>query len=205
MSVATFGPLIVETDVDLAVVATLRRWLPTYLTRAEGERADALDGATFARPEPGSYSNTLEDDEFLDHQLPAIIVTTANLQDTETTGDGDYLAGWRVVVSAVVRGETAPQTRAIAAVFAGSVRRVLTQQPTLGGFAAGVDWVPGGGVAPVADTTDKGRYLAAGINHFDVYVDDVLSTRGGPLEPDEDPYDTPVVVDTVTVDVAALD
>ncbi len=181
--VGEFGALVVETDVDVAVVTTLRRWLPMYLAEAERERG--LSNRTLARPRPESYANTLEDDEFLDHVLPAVIVTTAQTRESDTGAEDRYWAAWRVIVSCVVRGRTPAESRAVAALFSGCVRRILVQQQDLGGFAAGVRWV-NGNVAAVADTTDKGRYLTAGINEMTVYVDEVLQGGVGPIVPD--PY-----------------
>lgn len=174
---ADFGPLVIETDIDLAVVKTLRRWLPTYLWQLRAERPDS------PRLAARSFANTLEDEEFLDHHLPAIIVTTAQTEgDPDVDGNGLYLTAWRVVVTAVVSSRTPPETRAIAALFGGSCRRALVHHPSLDGFASGLRW-RGGNVAPVADPTNARRNLAAGINQFTVFVDDVLG-GDGPLEPD---------------------
>jgi hypothetical protein len=187
MRTADFGPLVVETDVDLAVLATLKSWLPTYLAQAERQRG--LASRLLPRPRGESYANTLEDTEFLDHRLPAIIVTTAAPTDVAQDGDGFYIADWHVVVSAVVRGRKPEETRGIAALYGGCVRDILTDRPTLGGFASATKWIPGGGVAPVDDPTPAGRYLAAGINQFTVSVDDVLREAAGPAT--ADPYEQP--------------
>jgi hypothetical protein len=185
---AEFGPLIVETDVDAAVIRTLRTWLPTYLAQVERERD--LTIGTLARPVAESYANTLEDDEFMDHRMPAIIVTTAEPENNaQRDGNGLYRASWTVRVSSVVRGRTPRETRAVAAVFGGSVRRVLVQHADLDDFSAGLRWI-GSNVIRVEDTTDQGRYLAASINLFNVFVEDVLRDGVGPTVP-SDPYDPP--------------
>ncbi|CAB4197380.1 hypothetical protein UFOVP1313_9 [uncultured Caudovirales phage] len=173
-----WGPLVTEVDVDLAVVTTLRLWLPMYLAQAERERD--LAAGTLARPKAGAYTNTIEDDEFHDHPLPAIIVTTANTTAAPAqASDSSYEGAWRVMVSSVVRGRTPPETRAVAALFSASVRRVLTQQASLGGLSSEVVWVSSG-LQPVYDNTDQGRYIAAGMNEFVVYVDNVLAPELGP-------------------------
>jgi len=182
-----WGPLITEVDVDLAVIKTLRKWLPMYLAQVERERD--LDVGTLARPKAGAYTNTIEDDEFHDHPLPAIIVTTASTTAAPVqTADSSYETAWRVIVSSVTRGRTAPETRALAALFSASVRRVLTQQASLDGFSGGVQWVASG-LQPVTDSTDQGRYLAAGINEFVVFVDNVLAPDLGPGGAPYDPAD----------------
>lgn len=215
---ADFGPLVVETDVDLAVIQTLRLWLPTYLAQAERERN--LANRTLARPVPQSYTNALEDDEFQDAWMPAIIVTTAQLDgDPELAEGGAYEGNWRVVVSAVTRGRTPGESRAISSLFGGSVRRCLVQQSDLGGFASEVRPRGGGRVAPVADSTGQDRFLTAAINQFSVYMDNIVQAGVGPFLPDPEdpnpydppdpsgdpdaPYDPLVPLNTVTTSVTA--
>jgi hypothetical protein len=211
--VANWGELLVETDVDEAVIATLKKWLPSYLTRLERERG--LTVRTLARPVAASYVNTLEDDEFPDHQLPAIIVTTARTSEVERFGGGVHTVSFQVIVSSVVRGRTPPETRKLAALFSGCVRRVLVHQQDLGEFAQEVRFQRGN-LAPLADQTDSGRWLAAGVNEFVVVVDDVLTGGVGPMQvdpvyddpdpegnPDEE-YTDPVTVSRVVVSTTGV-
>src|SRR3954468_14252533 len=167
--VADFGPLVVETDVDFAIIKTLRLWLPTYLAQAERERD--LAPRVLARPEPVSYSNLLDDDEFPDSRMPAILVTTAQVNnEPEIDGAGVYSVGWRAVVTAVVRGRTPGESRALASIFGGSVRRCLVQQQDLGGFASETRLASGTMLRPVADSTGPDRYLTPSLTPLTVYV-----------------------------------
>jgi hypothetical protein len=188
---ADWGAVVVETDVDRAVIAPLMTWMPTYLTQTERERN--LTPYLLARPLPESYQNVLEDDEFPDGRLPAVVVTTA-----QTDGDPEpivvgvdaaYAAWWRVNASAVVRGRTPHETREIAALFGGCIRRILTQQPLE--LAGTVHWM-GSSVTPFPDPTGQGRYLAAAVNRFRVLTDEAL-TGDGPVipEPEDPPYPPP--------------
>lgn len=213
--VADWGAILVETDIDAAVIRQLRKWMGTYLKHMEDVRD--LAPYTLARPHAASYQNALEDDTFPDGRLPAIVVQTAQTEgepEPQLVGtDAAYSADWRVNVSAVVRGRTPPETREVAAVFNGVVRAILTQQQC--GVGA-ISW-QGSMLVPYPDTTGQGRWLAAGVNQFFVFVDQVL-TGDGPLEPDPDapiypppdpegnpdqPYDPLAVVRTVTTDVIA--
>jgi hypothetical protein len=214
---ADFGPLVVETDVDVAVIATLRLWLPTYLARIEDERS--LANRTLPRPSPQSYTNALEDDEFADNWIPAVIVTTAQLDDEPVIdGAGVYSGGWSVVVSAISRGRTPIESRALAALYGGCVRRCLVHQQDLGGFASETRLRGGGRVAPVSDSTGQDRYLTASINRFTVFVDAIVQASAGPYRPDppegpytppdpagdpDTPYDPLVPLTTVTTSVTA--
>ena len=213
---ADFGPLVVETDVDLAVIRTLRLWVPTYLAQIERERD--LANRTLARPTPQSYTNVLEDDEFPDQWMPVVVVTTAALDgDPEMDGIGMIHGGWRVVVTAITRGRTPGEARAIASLLGGAVKRCLVNQQDLGGFASETRLRGGGRVAPVADSTGQDRYLTAAINNYTVFVDAIVQAGVGPYLPDpEGPYDDPdpagdpdtpydplVPVTTVTTSVTA--
>lgn len=188
--VADWGVILAETDIDRAAIATLRRWMGTYLTHIEADRN--LPSYLLARPTAESYQNALEDDTFPDGRLPAIIVQTAQTEgdpDPRLVGtDTAYSADWRVNVSAVVRGRTPPETREVAALFNGAVRAILVNQQIDIGM---VRWT-GSMVIPYPDTTGEGRFLAAGVNQFTVYVDAVL-TGDGPVDPlpDDPPYPPP--------------
>jgi hypothetical protein len=209
---ADFGPLVIETDVDAAVVATLQRWLPTYLGRIRRER----DGmARLQAPRGESYSNALEDETFPDARLPAVLVTTARTEGQPApNGNGIYSVAWTVVVSAIIGGRTHAETRDFAAIYGGCCRRALVHHPSLDGFAGDLVWT-GGSVARVALPQGDDRYLAAGISQFVVYVDEALGGEG-PLEPDapspydqadpaspDRPYDPLATVADITLDVQA--
>lgn len=209
--VADFGPLLLNVDIDDAVLATLKLWLPTYLRQQEIERDKSV--GFFNRPKDESYANTLDDDEFPDHWLPAIIVTSAHTEgDPQKDGDGNYYAAWNVVVSAIVRGRTPPETRWVASQFEGAVRRTLVHQGV--SIDGELRWT-GSNVAPVRDPTNAGRYLAAGMSTFVVYADKVVQEGMGPYVPDDDEgpyvppdptdpdgtYEPPATVDRVLVDV----
>lgn len=181
--VAAWGVCVIETDVDRALIATLREWLPTYLKQLELERDDVLQGKKLARPKPGSFQNVLDDDEFPEGGLPAVLVTTSRMDEVQAWPNlNSYGATWVTRVSVVVRGQTGAATREIAALFAGAVRRILKDQPLP--IEARVHLV-GGSVAPVADVTEAKRYLAAGVSEFRVEMDDVLD-GDGPVSPTPD-------------------
>jgi hypothetical protein len=181
---ADFGPLLIATDIDDAAIATLQAWMATYLGQVEIERG--LAPGSLPRPVDSSYANTLSDDEFPDHMLPAVLVTTAHTEGSPTImAAGFYNATWRLTVSCVVRGRTPSETRANAALLEGSVRRVIAQQGSLG-IAARSKWVATS-VAPVLDRSRAGRHLAAGICEFDVATERVVQRGLGPDSPAPDP------------------
>jgi hypothetical protein len=209
--VADWGETVVETDVDRAVIASLVMWMPTYLTQLERKRE--LPSYLLARPNLESYQNALEDDTFPDGRLPAIVVTTARTDNepeklTLVTDDA-YSAFWRTNVSAVVRGRTPPETREVAALYGGCVRAILVQKQTEIGV---VRWT-GSSVRPYPDNSGQGRFLAAAINTFTVFVDLTLTGDGpvtaeiypppDPVGNPDQPYDPLAVVREVTTQIVA--
>jgi hypothetical protein len=179
---ADFGPLVIEPDVDAAVLETLRTWMPTMLRVIEEER-DLAPGL-LRRIGPSSYQTSVEDDDFPNPTLPAILATTAKTREAPVKdGNGMYTVPWVVVVSAIVRGRTPAETRWLAGAFGGCVRRVLTSYGDLGGFANQTDWVAGD-IRRLDDPLKKERHLAAGINEFTVFVDNVVQEFAGPEWPD---------------------
>jgi hypothetical protein len=210
--VADWGTILVETDVDAAVIAQLQRWMPTYLTQTE--RSRNFPAGALARPRDEAYQNALIDETFPDALLPAVVVTTAQTEgEPEPMAVGidiAYAADWRVVVSVVVRGRTPMETRATAALTGGCVRAILSQQQV---ELEGLTRWRGCSVVPFSDD-NQGRFLAASINRFTIHVDATL-TGDGPIEPAPgdppwppiDPdnpdqvYDPPPLVSAVRTDI----
>jgi hypothetical protein len=209
---AEYGPLLLSTDVDRAIIGMVQLWLPTYLTNFEQERG--LPNRTIKRPEISSYSSTLEDVEFPDRILPAVFITSSSTDATpEMDGDGNYYAAWHVVVSAITRGQNGQNTRDLASYYEGCIRRILLQQPLP--MSGEIRWAATPTIARVTDRSGEGRYLAAGIGRYTAYVDHCVHAGLGPSipngpYPDPDPTqpDEPTVplvpVTDVTYDVQAV-
>jgi hypothetical protein len=196
MAFADFGPMIVETDVDDAVINTLRYWFPSYLKQTIRERNLPL-----APPSDESYATVLDDDEFPEQRMPAVLVTTSDtIGSPDVDAAGAYYVTFETVVSTVARGRTPAEARRNAALFSGTARRILAQQSTLLGFAGGSRWTAGQ-LRPVQDTTGQNRYLVAGTNTFAVYVDGVVDLSAGPTEP-SDVYEAPPTVQAVFTDIS---
>lgn len=194
--IADWGPLVIATDVDDAILAVLRQWLPTYLVQGAKERD--LD---YKLAEPRTYSNVLESDEFLDHQIPAILVTTADTAKVKGGPNSKYEATWKVTVSCIVRGRKGTESRFNAAIAEGAARRVMIQKArTNDGPLNDIDWVSAR-VAPISDATGKGRYLAAGIATYNVSTDYAAQGFGGPDIPNADAYLGLATVSEVTTEI----
>jgi hypothetical protein len=215
MAVADFGPLVVETDLDAAIQATLEMWLPHYLSQIEDERDLAI--GTLQRPRPESYAIQLEDQGFPDQALPALLVTTGQMEgDAERDGDGLYSLSHRVQVSSVVRGSDWDQARFYASLFGGCVLRCLLQQATMSPLIARIFPArPSGLVRIDQQVSGTDRYLTAAVKSFLIDTDNFVQDGTGPLTPDPyypdpdptDPgetYDPPAVVTSVVTTVEGL-
>ena len=198
---ADFGPLILPTDVDEAVIEVMNAWMPLYLRELSDERGLA---SPLPAPVPRDVNSVLSTDEFLDHQLPGLMVTTAKTSGVpERFSDGSYGVGWLVHVDSIVRGRTAHETRTTAALYEGATRRVLSGRKDAAGLIRLTRWTATE-IAPVADTSRQGRYLAAGMTTFTIFTDQALKETGGlAIEPPTgtDPSFVPTAPMSVEIDL----
>jgi hypothetical protein len=196
------GPLVTSVDVDEIVCDLLKERIPWHARWLEAERG--LESGFLTAPV--TFSSVLDDDEFPDRALPAVYVTSAEtLGRPEMDLDHVWSIAWRVRVSCVTRGQSGVHTRRLAAYTEGMVRRSMLAPQDI--FDGEIRWLATN-VAPVADRSGAGRYLAAGIGDYAVYVDRVV---GCDIGPDYGPYEPPtdptapleplVPVSTVTTEV----
>ena len=198
---ADFGPVVASTDVDQGAINTIRLWIDTYMTRWELERN--LPQHSLPRPVPASISNMIDPDELLDHQLPAILVSTATTVGTpEIMGDGSYRAIWLTEIQTLVRGQRGPETRTLASTYEACVRWLLTEQ-AFGpeGIARRCRW---GKTQTTVERSGTGRYLAKGVYQVQVFVEGNMQEGVGPTIPDAFPYSQFALVQSVTTDVEGV-
>ena len=111
-------PLVISTDIDDQLLATLKTWAATYLRLYMQDRQLAFTPAL-----PRTYANTFEGFEFLDHQLPALVATTAQMTSTIGGGNRTYEAATRPHSYGVAwRYKRPAATRYLAATIGGSQR-----------------------------------------------------------------------------------
>lgn len=181
-----FGPLKHPVEVDDAMLAHLRLWLPTHVRQAEREK-DVTVGTLRL---PVLYTNVFDESQFVDKRIPAVLVITGGTSAVERHGDGTYSALWDVLVSAIVRGKDDADVRRTASLYGAAVWRTIMQHASLGGFANGVAWQGAMPLVPLSNTVDRGRHLLVAQSRWLVYTDDVVSDRDGPVDPDPLPDPT---------------
>jgi hypothetical protein len=196
-AIADWGPLVIGTDVDDAVIATMQKWAPTYLKQAKVARNLSYTPAMYR-----TYANTFAGQEFLDHQLPALVVITAQAAATRGGRNMPYEATWTSRVATIVRGKRPAATRFLASLYEGVQRQIVLQKVCANeGPANSVHW-QGMVYEQVPDSTDQGRYLLAATTVLQVFTDMAAGSYGGPETPDADTYIDEATV--VEVDIKVL-
>lgn len=200
---SVFGRIITDDQVEDAVLATLSKWLPTYM--AEVERQVGLDEGYYERPPAGSYTVRSRFDKWPEEMLPLVIViATGVADDPSPEGRGKFRAEFEIGVACVVSSIDIPSSRRYANRMGAAVRAALIQHQSLDlaidESVRGVDWLgERNNELPQPEPGD--RTIWANRQLFNVEVGDVLTKAAGPISPDplpdpNDPWpDDPVAED----------
>jgi len=198
-----FGPIITDDQVEEAVLATLRKWLPTYM--AEVERQVGLDAGFYELPVASSYTARTDFDNWPEDMLPAIVAIGTGIEDDPVKDGYGLMRGkFLIGITGIVTSTDKLSTRRYAARLGGAVRAALVQHASLdlalGGRVRGVDLV--GGRNNELPTEDE-RTIWANRQLFTVEIGEFLSTVGPDADtpqPDPtDPWPDPVTVTTPNV------
>lgn len=168
------GPIVLPTDVALAVRDTLKGWVPYYLARID-EQLDLDPGTTTP---PRSWGVATDMDRWLEETPPALLVVCpGTVGDPERHGDAAAYGAWfRVNVGITAGGATEGGSWDLAGRLGAAVYTTIAQQADMGGLAADTRW----GGMNVAET--RNRKLVAAEAIALVRVDHIVATRG-PLLP----------------------
>jgi hypothetical protein len=174
MGQPTPGPIVLPTDVALAVSETLKAWVPYYLARID-EQHDRDPGTTVP---PTSWSLATELDRWLEETPPAaLVVCPGTVGEPERHGDGASYGAWfRVNIGITAGGATEGGAWDLAGRHGAAVFTTIAQQADMGGLAADTRW----GGMNIAET--RNRKLMAVEAIALVYVRHIVATRG-PLLP----------------------
>jgi hypothetical protein len=191
-----FGPIVTGVDVEAAVEATIKMWMPTYL-------AEVAHQAGRARDDLKSFVTYLPMTDLMwwnDTGVPACLIVAPGTIEEPRRRSPAYDAAWSVTVTAIVSAPDTRATYALAGIYAAALRALILQHPSLGGFASSVNWISERYDPLEAQAS---RSLGAGSVQFAVYVDDVTSWRSaGPVTPlvdtTMDPGDLPTAQTVVT-------
>ncbi|HEY1437363.1 MAG TPA: hypothetical protein VGG82_07660 [Casimicrobiaceae bacterium] len=196
VSLGTLGPVVLSTDVDLALIAALQKWAPTYL-RPMSQKVPTSK----AMPLPRTYTNTVENYEWLDHQLPAIVVETSSAIAAVGGPNTFYRVDWRTAVSVIVRGRRPQETRRLASIFMGAVTLCVVQKGRTPDVIDDLRYLSMT-LGPVPDATDRTRYLAGATAVFTTMTNVAVQGSGGPEIPDADSYVGEATVTEIDLTIA---
>ena len=172
---AEIGPFITGNRVEMAIIDTLRAWLPSYI--AEGEHQTG--GTPGAIPAPRGWAITGRDlDKFTSDQLPCIVVMSRGIvvKPLAQGYPGKTTGVWNVDVGAFFSAAWGRESRANAQLYVRAISLCLIQRP-LGDLPCSVDFV-----GEDYDEVDFAatRTYSVSVGRFLVEVENMLWRDGGP-------------------------
>jgi len=195
------GPMVTGGDIEDAVMAQLKAWLPRYLVAGEAQHGIPL-GTT---PVPKGWAITGRIlDKLLSDQLPCVIVLAAGVgpSATEREATGALGAGWTLGVGVMFDAAWGRESRRRAQLYARAVQLALQQQPLSAlDQPCKVDWR-----GESYDELDfpSSRTYSASVANFNVHCREVANSDGGP-PPEAAPPADPTVPFVPWVEVSATE
>jgi hypothetical protein len=211
MSLQTFGRLLDRTEVERAVLDTIRYWEKTYL--AEIERQNGMDPHALQLIK--NYATRNDWKHFPEDQQPALLAISPGIEGVPfAEGDGAVTARFALGVGLIANGQDEEDTRLLTGLYGTAVLAILLQHQQLGrgvdddyemGFAETTQWRD---LRFNDYPSDQGRTTGSFQAIFVVEVKDVFNTRKGLLVRSADPYEENEpfpTADEVTIETPAGD
>jgi len=184
------GPLFSSHLIEEGAIATLQKWLPTYLEEAKAQYGLEL-------PEIKSWGLVgNEYDRFPEQALPALVVVAEGIGkggEPERYGEGWYRASWALGVVLVLQHPDMTKARKVAQIYGAAIRGILLQRRSLEDAGRIADWLDEG----YPYSTKERRTRAAAENVFLVTQDEVVNWQMGP-KGDEPPVVVPADYPEIT-------
>jgi hypothetical protein len=182
-----FETIRVDDEVEDAIIAVLRKWLPTYMS--EVERQIGLAAGFYTRPFYSSYTTRTDFEVWPEDMLPVVSVEGLGVEDDpKRDGRGRIRARYAVGVVNVCSSNDALYVREYASRMGAAIRAALLQHQSLefglDGTVRGVTFV---GSRPNRLASQDERTIRDYRQLFIVEVGDVLTRGAGPVAPDADP------------------
>lgn len=172
------GAVVSAFEVEYALAATVRRWMPAYLAEAAKQR-----GLSDALPSLRAIVTSTDSDRFSEEQLPALIVSCLRTEERpDVRATGMYSARWRVDCQVVCSARGNRQARRLAQIYAATIRALLiqraAQEETGVQMLSGPDWR---GESYRSRRAQDERTIAEATVELLVHVAAVTWRFGGPL------------------------
>lgn len=189
-----FGTIRSDDEVEMAVVESLQKWLPTYMSEVEHQRG--LEAPYYARPPEGSYTVRSDFETWPEEMLPLVIVVAPGIDDDpEKEARGKHRGVFNIAVTCVVESIDQIETRNYAHRMGAAIRASLVQHWDLDGAldcsVRGVDWI---GTRNDELPSEASRTIWGCRQLFQVQVGDILTRMAGPSSPIP-----PIALDPVTI------
>lgn len=189
-------------QVEDAVLATLKAWLPWHLAQVEDGR-DMERGKT-ARPVAWEIVGTLNETPI--RGTPMVVIESPGFQGRPTSGVSfDSHATWRIMVHVFTASTTRRGAAVNARIYSAAIRSCLLLHPDLGGLASGVLQADEDYSGEFRDEENR-QFLAVSHVAATVQVHEVLSADDIPKVPPPDPLTPPAeAIEARTIVVTASD
>ncbi len=189
-----------QLTVELAMVALLKKWMPTYVVAsarryaaqgAFGLTSEAMEAdlAAYRFPfRPKGVSTTTSFEDWETASLPWLQVLSPSW--TPAGGDQNGMTiKYDLQVACLVGAQEQDDTRLIRACYEDAVFGVVEEHEGLEGVAVGIDTLGGGSAQFDELSASDAETFQGSIAVFEVIVAGVLQKFGGPASPDPLPVD----------------
>lgn len=199
-----FGISIDGDDVEAALLAFLKEWMPTYLpaiVREKDPDKKLWPGGVGNPEENGGIAAVLPVEEFTvkhasaenwpEERLPMLLAHCPGFAAPPVRhGDGKIDVTFLVNLSAIASGGDIGDTKKLARVYASAANLAIVQNPDLGGLVNATDWVNMSNF-PITRGIEAERSLMAVANSYVIEVAGILDATAGPDAPLEEPDESP--------------
>lgn len=193
-----FGDVLVASQIEEAGIATLVKWMPTYIR--EIERQLGLEVGNI--PYPEHFSNRNSFDYLPGEKYPKVVVISPGLDgEPLANGNGQYAARWRLGVGAVIAATDEVVANLWSKVYGAAIREIFINKQSLGGLARAISWVDE--EYPDLPISQQNQLFKAAAVYFQVDCQNVATKWGGPEMPDSEPY-AYGIAETVIIDLEKL-
>lgn len=212
---SVFGPVFAPQNLEDAILAHLRVWMPYVLADLEDQN-DLERGTLFRPPHTSSFYGGVDFDSWQQDDLPAYIVTVKPDGDPDHSSSTGYSQAYNVGIAVVVVMQSEADARRLAGFHGTAAMVPMVQRGSLGGIAASTTLTRAPEVVlPDLDETRIARCEAT----YRVVIDTIVNDWLGPgadlpedspvFDPDADDTDAPwtdwPTVETVTATVTPVE
>lgn len=176
-----FGAILVDSDIEEAVTATLKRWFPTYL--AEIARQQNISPNLVPKPANDAYTTRNSFDVEKGEKIPKVVVLSPGMLGTPTKTGESYRGVWSVGVAVAAAAKTEELATMMVRCYGAAVVKILTDKQKLDGSISVVNIVWTGASNDDLPIPSPHMLYKAASRLFSIDVENIYRLTGGPAEP----------------------